>query len=476
MEKVKIWLDKYFFNVIYLKILMIIAVMITSVPLLHFRFGGYVKILLVYGILLCIYEIFICKQFKWIKEKLNILLLVFLASYLITIFLNRDMNLVSNLKSFAYMALFFCAFFIRFTPISYEKMLSELKIISSVVIFCTFVLSIVSFMTYAFQISGYYVTEMGYMYYGMYDHRLWGVYNANTGSTLNAISILLSIGFLLKTNQKKLIKFLNGFNVGLQVICLVLTGSRAALYTLILLIGFGVWIVFVKKYTLKTWKNKILSGILCIGTVVLCIGMAYVVKKVVAYIPSGIAAIQSTIGNEDEQDIHIEEYDLERMEKVENREGGFFNGRIDIWKASLKAFEENPLWGITRENLYQKAVKYMEGDLWGESLNKGGTHNIYICILVSSGILGFLIMAIFGMTLMLSATMKIFKEKNISNWMIIVYLLVIMFYITEFVEARILYQVGVFNVLFWIYCGYLKDFTKDSSRRRVIEKEYGNEN
>ena len=31
--------------------------------------------------------------------------------------------------------------------------------------------------------------------------------------------------------------------------------------------------------------------------------------------------------------------------------------------------------------------------------------------------------------------------------------MIILFYITEFVEARILYQVGVFYVIFWIYLG-----------------------
>ena len=43
---------------------------------------------------------------------------------------------------------------------------------------------------------------------------------------------------------------------------------------------------------------------------------------------------------------------------------------------------------------------------------------------------------------------------------VISFLLTGVFYVTEFVEARILYQVGIFNVLFWIYCGYMYAFAK----------------
>ena len=39
-------------------------------------------------------------------------------------------------------------------------------------------------------------------------------------------------------------------------------------------------------------------------------------------------------------------------------------------------------------------------------------------------------------------------------------LIILFFFVIEFVEARILYQVGILYVLFWIFFGYLSELTK----------------
>ena len=40
-------------------------------------------------------------------------------------------------------------------------------------------------------------------------------------------------------------------------------------------------------------------------------------------------------------------------------------------------------------------------------------------------------------------------------------LIFIFFLIVEFVEARILYQVSLFNVLFWIYFGFVSAYAEN---------------
>ena len=62
------------------------------------------------------------------------------------------------------------------------------------------------------------------------------------------------------------------------------------------------------------------------------------------------------------------------MEELEDREGGFFNGRASIWKACFEALEESPVFGVGRENIYERAAPYLDGGEWSESLKIGGPH------------------------------------------------------------------------------------------------------
>ena len=147
-------------------------------------------------------------------------------------------------------------------------------------------------------------------------------------------------------------------------------------------------------------------------------------------------------------------YDLTRIEKTEDRNEGFFNGRSDLWQAGLKAFVKAPIFGIGRENIYEKATENLHESRWAVNMRVGGLHNIYVTILVSSGIVGFLLMAIVAIGSAISIIKCLVKASSMSIFMPCAAVITLYFYITEFVEARILYQVTIFNVLFWLILGF----------------------
>ena len=129
---------------------------------------------------------------------------------------------------------------------------------------CAFVISLG---TYVFSISGEYMTSSGVTYYGMYDNRLWGLYNANTGSMLNCISIVLSAGFMLRYRGKISNYVLNGINILIQLTCLVLTGSRAAFYALIGILVVGTCFLNLRMYLRKYEKISlkcVLTGVMAV--------------------------------------------------------------------------------------------------------------------------------------------------------------------------------------------------------------------
>lgn len=472
MKKLEVILDKEIFNRTIFKISILIAVMITSVPYLHEKVGGYVKLILIYGLIIIACE-FLTKQYvSIVKDKMSVILVLFAVSYFITVVINRDLNFGSNLKELIYMIVFFALLYMNVKEKKLIDLEKEIEIVSTVVLIGTFVLSLVCFYTFLFSVSGEYKISSGLMYYGMYDNRLWGVYNANTGSTLNCISIILSATFLAKSRKIMYRKFIIG-NMILQYVCLLLTGSRAALYILYALMLCVAIIICIRKFAQYRKTNKLRMLLICVLASSIISGTFfatnYIVKETVAYLPSIVKVVTNVFVDDESKTVKIEKCDLERLEEVENREGGFFTGRTELWKASLQAFKESPIFGIARENLYERAEKYLEDDLWAKNLRVGGTHNIYICILVSSGMIGFLLLAVFTVYTMVKALIGVVENiDNVNSWMLTTFLLMIMFFVTEFVEARILYQVNVFNVLFWIYCGYLASFLKQMKKEENV--------
>ena len=206
--------DKFIFDRRLFKILMIIAVMLTAIPYLHTLIGGYIKIILLYGFLIVGYELVTGKFKTALRDKTGWLLIGFCVSYAVTVLINLSGNFTGDIKNLAYSAVFFALFFMFTEDNTKEDILKEIKLISTVVIVCTFLMSFASFIMYMFSFSGSYLNNEGVaVFFGMFENRLWGLYNPNTGSTLNCISIIISSIFIVDTNSRKT-RVLNIINVG----------------------------------------------------------------------------------------------------------------------------------------------------------------------------------------------------------------------------------------------------------------------
>jgi O-antigen ligase len=347
-----------------------------------------------------------------------------------------------------------------------EDILKEIKLISTVVIVCTFLMSFASFIMYMFSFSGSYLNNEGVaVFFGMFENRLWGLYNPNTGSTLNCISIIISSIFIVDTNSRKT-RVLNIINVVLQYMVLLLTGSRAAYYAVLIILALLV--VFAALQKMKTVSFLSISKSLASVVAVVCIFVfgGNILKAGLSYLP-GITSnvlynISTITGSSENQEPPVfEKTELDRIEEVENLDVGFFNGRTEIWGACLKEFAKSPVFGIGKENVIERSIDNLDDDKWKNHFRQGGTHNIYVCLLVSSGVVGFLIIGAFAVIILLKSFKVIVKKYNkINYWFLGATLLCIMFFVTEFVEARILFQVSTFSVIFWIYCGYMYKLAK----------------
>jgi hypothetical protein len=118
----------------------------------------------------------------------------------------------------------------------------------------TFLLSMVCLATYIFKINVMYVRGERRGYLGYWDDRLWGLYNANTNGFICAVSILISIFFIVwglvrrrrdvsgRRNKTGLV--FDVINIILQTICLSASYSRTSIIALaggVMLIVFLAW-------------------------------------------------------------------------------------------------------------------------------------------------------------------------------------------------------------------------------------------
>ena len=273
---------------------------------------------------------------------------------------------------------------------------------------------------------------------GFVDNRLHGLLNPNATAMICLISVLVSL-FLLKCytgfieGQKgKVIETIIYFNISIQIICLFLTKSRGEIFGLAIISVFAMLVYFVKELkSNKIWE--ILKYLIFV--------IAFAIVFAVIFL--------SRFGGSD-----------------------LSTGRLLIWKIGYEIFKWSPWIGMTREGMVRPVYDaiYAYSLTYNDGVIQSGLHNIYLTILVSSGVIGFVLISSAIIIVLYKALFVIIKEEEIDYPLFFSLLLVALFLIVEFVESRILYQVNLFNVVFWIYFGYLSYFSNIKYKKLKMGK------
>ena len=448
-------------NLLY-KVLLIITMLMMTIPYLNAYLSQFIRIFLLWGGGYILYD-FVTGR-RLFKGRSLLLLLGFCIAYALTIFWNREWYYVDNMKALAYMILVFILFYGHNPNTPEAEVKREIRILSHVFVTGTFFLSLVCFLTFLLSIKHAYVVRDTIGYLGMWDNRLWGLYNANTGGALNVISIFLTGSFLLMGLRKKLaVRVFYIINLVLQFCCLVLTYSRTSCYSM--MIAFAVGIYFLLPYlrpalvSMKRGKAALVR-LAAAGVVLVSIFLLNDIVRIgLSYLPS---LTQNLIHiGESDYEFELTQEMLDRIEGIEQREGGLLTGRPILWKAGWKTFQSSPVLGVTRLGLYEQTVGYLSDPDWSPDLKAGGVHNGYLTILISSGLGGSIfLLAFWGMTgrKLLQAVRRAQGKHTVPLLLGGIFLL--MFFIMEALEARILYQMNIFMVIFWMYYGYTMYFAE----------------
>ncbi len=467
------------FNPLLFQILMIVVLAFVQIPIVHYVYGGYIKYVLLFGLLIIGWQFF-RKNMKYVVEdKASIVALCFALFYLVTIALNFNLALSVNIKQLVYMIVIFIMFFAN------QNNDNGIYVISKTIFWVTFVLSAFSIVVFFLNITEWYIFDIKYFIGNGESDRFWGLYNPNTCGAIAVISILVSFFLLDEKKDESLLKrglklFFVGFNVIVQFFLMVISGSRGAYYSFLFVIVAVVFVFVVKNFhreSIPAYLRTIIALVICVVTVAIVVGISTFIqlnKTGFPFVsindannPDMDTSLENTIEN------FLEKYAEESSVDLSDFNFGFlsFNGltdvatgrsisdttgRLGIWRAGIKVFLEHPIFGWTHEGFVDEVNNYAgEFNFMQDSVVYGGLHNIYITILCSSGLVGFVCFIII-VAIVLSRFFKLFISDNEIDKKIILSLAVCLYFlVSEIVESRILYTVSFFNVVFWFYFGYL---------------------
>lgn len=431
--------------------------------------GKVAPIIIAWGILILIKNVFIDKNLG--EKRYRYCLYLFLASYVLTIIINIKLNFIGNAKTFIWLLLLMFVVFITDKQKNIDDVKNDIDIIAKVVTKTTFIMSIVSLLMFCFRMSFWIPRYDGAKIpQGYFAARLWGIFiDPNQACAVAIISILLSVIII---RRKAMSKKFCVTNIIVQYCFLILTGSRggeiAFLFSGICLVYIffnkNNYYKFIKINLIRTMA-LILTGIVLSGAVVLSFRQT---KKILTVIPktlykieASISGVTSDIENEEEEELNI------NIDRADVSGENFSNGRIELWMDGMRLSKHSPILGFGDRNIKIKAAELTPGS----TLEKKVVHNGFIHMIIAGGWIAFAIMILF-IVMILSKSIKIFFANRVYDEDIFVFdlieviigvLLIITMFLTE-----IFYMNSFAAVMFWLFMGYTVYFQKNSSNLSKI--------
>ena len=419
------------------------------------RYTGYFSLIFIlWGALLVVRNVFITKIDY--KKFYVIIPSLFILGYLITIFLNRDSNVVSNFKSLIWVIIIFFVLLLGDKDKSINDVIEDVKRISSFIVVPTFAISGYSLLMFFFNIKYWTVKAGGIRVpQGYFAARLWGIFaDPNEACNIALIALMCSIVLIyLYKGKKKGIVIFNIVNIVVQYIYIVMSGSRGGAVGLIfLLIGslfIGFQYIFKRRIKIKLVRI-ITSLLISVVITTTAISLFDETRQFVADIPKMIFSFNINEDPVDEEPKNEEVIDITTVRPDD--EGS--NGRIELWISGLKLSTESPIFGHGDRNINVRAKVSMPDS----RLAWQHVHNGYLHLLLSGGLVAFMLMFIFiGATAWKSLIIILNKDDYSSKYVIISLLSILcgsLLFTTLFL-SEIFYQNSFTTLVFWTMLGYV---------------------
>ncbi len=475
------FLENIFVDRTAFKVCTIIMLMLNLVMVISSHVSGYFKILIViWGLIIIIVDL--CNKRVLLKNRYSIWILAFLLITFISILVNYRTSLLINLCNFGAMVVLFVAIFGYDLTLNRETMEREIKIVANTVVIISFlfgaVCSIFYFADINFSYNAGFLEELqidDIVYYGVFEGRLYGIYNANDGGFICVISIALSV-LLLMMMRHKGARLFYILNIILQFANLTLHQSRSSYVAIAVFIAIFIYYALaslakkLSKPFLSNFGLRLFTALLCACLVVILISPikdSLFLAKQQIYTPQEITVEQDP----PHQGTTTPAEPSESFGRTV-MENNISTGRLELWSGALAAFKEAPLLGVSSGGQLDAVKPHIPPWLY-QHLLKGGVHNSYLTVLLASGILGFIALGTFFVLALVHMFQTAWhKRRQNSNYyltFISLFALIMAILAWECFDAHLFYKCVFQGGIFWIFFGYALFFGEKDREDRGFD-------
>lgn len=338
---------------------------------------------------------------------------------------------------------------------------------------------VISIYQYIMQISYNTPVEGGNSRQGFQEGRLFGVFGYVFFAPL--MSLLLGIGAAYSSVKAKRLwlKAMFAFQAVLLFIYVVLSGTRSTLVSMICgLAVCGALIVRSKLINKKENWSKLSRGLSVFAAVVVCAVFVYgayagshvLLSKIPALVGSQHSA--GTDNPDKDEDITgpIEDDILERPDTQNN---DISNNRFKIWKdyltcgfgsikSALLGFSPNYM-SIIQEKFPDIYIVQYSKEHFPLSFELGriyDTHNGYLAIFISTGILGLIAMGAFLICILIRAIKYFIRNKHPEGMPILIFTMLVIMSVSILFDTDIFYKCSGASVIFWLLISCMVKYTQ----------------
>ena len=413
-------------------------------------------------------------HFTMFKSRENIILLIFCVVCVISSIINMDYGITSNVKTLVWMAI---QFFVLFSIVNVRDS-SEIDSTMTKIMKFTAAVWFIGVLVSVFE----FLLQIGYVApfddfprrQGFVEARLFGVFTDPNFAAVTSLMVILFCWMLLKTENKKPIRVYYYVNIALQLIYIVLSGSRTAKYGGLML-AFIVGLLCVRNRELGRDQIKLVLRSLLGGVVAVALSLAviFVVKQTLPKMAELCNMISSTIQSEEDYDkmkklraAKLKEAEEISIERPDVTDENISNNRFKIWTNYIEASSDHRAFGLSPRNL-MSFLKANDPDNYLVKRGYDETHNGWLAIFVCTGITGTLVMTAFFINYAYECCLYIKAKKKQAYDTKVIVLLGSVFVIafSALLQPEIFFINTYGAITFWLFMGYLLYFMKQKTAK-----------
>ena len=417
---------------------------------------------------LCIIWAFILIYHYYIKPKrftqiLHIRwLILFLCATLITIVIHIMDNFFLNLLLLLHAVICFFVLFGMHTERNKRRLRKEIYIVCAIILFATTLSMIASFAVLPLGAS-----EMKFLYstykFVIYENRFTGIFiNPNLLGFYGVLAIV-SAHILSKdelyNNIGKIIRFpkwLLIISVVINLIGIFMSDSNGSI---LLLTGYVIGVFIYKLFGGMPYlsiKKLLLRGVALILVAVISLGLLLSVRSLVNDSASYIINHNQQVVDKKPNTTSKPKNNTNIVTFAHENEN-LDSGRLALLEKAIVIFYNNPIIGVGKENIVLFGQRLLD-----KGLKYSDLHNGYLTILVSNGLVGFVLFIGFAVSMCRRSIKSLFLEKkNLKNSPFpCLFAFIFAYCIYSVVEKTMLWEHSFMVAIFWYMLGYLSYYVK----------------